>query len=204
MNFGGIVLCGGKSSRMGSSKAHLKLGAETLLQRIVRIMGEVLDPVVVVAAKGQSLPELPKRVIISTDKNEGQGPLEGLAAGLEALKDRCDAVFLSSCDVPFLKKEFIRGMVGALGEEKMCIPRTEGFFHPLASVYRVDILPDVLQLLGEKKLRPFYLLEKVKGKIIEEELLRQFDSELFSLKNLNTPEDFEKALSEFQKAQSQF
>lgn len=202
MRYGGIILCGGKSSRMGTSKAHLQFGAETLLQRIVRIMGEVLDPVVVVAASGQELPDLNSKVMVCTDKNEGQGPLEGLAGGLKALQERCDAVFLSSCDVPFLKKEFILGMVEALGESRMCIPRTEGFFHPLASVYRVDVLPDVLQLLGEKRLRPFYLLEKVKGKIIEEAQLKQFDPDLFSLKNLNTPEDFQKALSEFQEAQS--
>jgi len=64
----------------------------------------------------------------------------------------------------------------------------------------VDVMSDVQQLLGEKKLRPFFLLEKVNGKIIEEAQLRQFDSELFSLKNLNTPEDFQQALSEFQNA----
>lgn len=200
MRYGGIILCGGKSSRMGTPKAHLQFGAETLLQRIARIMGEVLEPVVVVAANGQILPELHASVIISTDKNEGQGPLEGLAAGLEALKEKCDGVFLSSCDVPFLKKEFILGMTKALGESRMCIPRTEGYFHPLASVYRVDVLPDVLQLLGENKLRPFFLLEKVKGNIVEEEQLKQFDPELFSLRNLNTPEDFQKALVEFQNA----
>jgi molybdopterin-guanine dinucleotide biosynthesis protein A len=202
MKYGGIVLCGGKSSRMGTSKAHLQFGAETLLQRIVRIMGEVLEPVVVVAAKGQILPELPAGVIVCTDKNDGQGPLEGLAAGLEAIKDLCDAVFLSSCDVPFLKKQFILGLTEALGESRMCIPRTDGYFHPLASVYRIDVLSDVKQLLGEKKLRPFFLLEKVKGKIIEEPQLKQFDPELFSLKNLNTPEEFQQALSEFQNAQS--
>lgn len=185
---------------MGTSKAHLQFGNETLLQRIVRIMGEVLDPLVVVAANGQELPHLETKVMICRDKNEGHGPLEGLAAGLEALKDRCDAVFLSSCDAPFLKKEFILGMTEALGESRMCIPRTEGYFHPLASVYRVDILCDVQQLLVEKKLRPFFLLEKVNGKIIEEAQLRQFDSELFSLRNLNTPEDFQQALSEFQNA----
>ena len=128
--------------------------------------------------------------------------MEGLAAGLEALKDSCDAAFLSSCDVPFLKKEFILGMTAALGECRMCIPRTEGYFHPLASVYRVDVLSDVKQLLGEKKLRPFFLLEKVAGKIIEEAQLKQFDPELFSLNNLNTPEEFERALIQFQNSQS--
>ncbi|NDH07173.1 hypothetical protein EBX93_14850 [bacterium] len=61
----------------------------------------------------------------------------------------------------------------------------------------MDVLPDVRQLLIEKKMRPFYLLEKVQGKIIEEELLRRFDDDLSSLKNLNTPEDFKRALDEF-------
>ena len=56
MRFGGIVLCGGKSSRMGASKAHLQFGPETLLQRIVRIMAQALDPLVVVAAEGKELP----------------------------------------------------------------------------------------------------------------------------------------------------
>lgn len=197
MRFGGIVLCGGKSSRMGASKAHLQFGPETLLQRIVRIMAQALDPLVVVAAEGQELPVLDPKVIVCRDRNQGMGPLEGLSVGLEALGDSCDAAYISSCDVPFLKIEFIKGMTKALGESRMCIPKTEGYFHPLAAVYRLDVLPDVRQLLIEKKMRPFYLLEKVKGKIIEEELLRRFDDDLSSLKNLNTPEDFKRALDEF-------
>ena len=53
MRVGGVVLCGGKSSRMGTPKCWLPFGDEVLLQRVVRVVGGVLSPVVVVAAKGQ-------------------------------------------------------------------------------------------------------------------------------------------------------
>ena len=57
----GIVLCGGKSTRMGVPKATLPFGPETMLQRVVRLLGTVVSPIVVVAARGQELaPELPR------------------------------------------------------------------------------------------------------------------------------------------------
>ncbi len=71
--------------RMGSSKALLPFGAETMLQRVVRLLGTVVSPIVVVAAPEQSLPELPASVIVTRDEREGRGPLEGLRAGLKAL-----------------------------------------------------------------------------------------------------------------------
>jgi molybdopterin-guanine dinucleotide biosynthesis protein A len=81
----GVVLCGGQSRRMGRPKAWLPLDAETLLQRIVRLVGQVAHPVVVVAAAGQPLPDLPADVWIVRDERNNAGPLEGLRAGLAAL-----------------------------------------------------------------------------------------------------------------------
>src|SRR3954464_8854944 len=86
INSGGIVVCGGRSTRMGSSKALLPFGPETMLQRVVRLLGTVVSPLVVVAAPEQALPELPASVSITRDEREGRGPLEGLRAGLKALR----------------------------------------------------------------------------------------------------------------------
>jgi molybdenum cofactor guanylyltransferase len=55
---GGVVLCGGKSTRMGSPKHALKFGEEVLLQRVCRILSTVVEPIVVVAAQDQELPTL--------------------------------------------------------------------------------------------------------------------------------------------------
>jgi molybdopterin-guanine dinucleotide biosynthesis protein A len=65
---GGIVLCGGKSTRMGVPKATLPFGPETMLQRVVRLLGTVVSPVVVVAAQGQPLPKLPDEITVTHDE----------------------------------------------------------------------------------------------------------------------------------------
>ncbi len=70
---------------MGSPKALLPFGPETMLQRVVRLLSGVVSPIVAVAAPGQDLPALPADVIITRDEREGLGPLEGLRAGLSAL-----------------------------------------------------------------------------------------------------------------------
>ena len=114
MTVGGIVLCGGRSSRMGRPKAWLPVGGEVMLQRVVRVLREVVDPVVVVAAPGQDVPPLPDAVTIVRDEVEGRGPLAGLAAGLAALDGRADAAYLSACDVPFLSPAFVRRVAGFL------------------------------------------------------------------------------------------
>jgi len=73
---------------MGRPKAMLPFGPETLLQRVVRLLGQVVDVTVVVAAPGQKLPELPPSVVVAHDRHPDRGPLEGLAVGLQALADR--------------------------------------------------------------------------------------------------------------------
>ena len=55
---GGVVLCGGRSSRMGRPKASLPFAGETMLARVVGVLGGVVSPVVVVAASGQDVPQL--------------------------------------------------------------------------------------------------------------------------------------------------
>jgi molybdopterin-guanine dinucleotide biosynthesis protein A len=194
MRVGGIVLCGGRSSRMGRPKAWLPFGDELMLQRVVRVLREVVEPVVVVAAPGQDVPPLPAGVEIVRDEVEGRGPLQGLAAGLVALKT--DAAYLSSCDVPFLLPAFVRKMVELLGESSVAVPKGDGFHHPLAAVYRTSVLPVVRDLLAADRLRPVFLFDSVPTRIVEPHELADVDPTFQSLRNLNTPEDYETALRE--------
>src|SRR4051794_7885140 len=108
MRKGAIILCGGKSSRMGRDKATLPFGPERMLDRVVRLLSEAVDPkaILVVAAPNQSLPELPTDVAIARDSHEFRGPLQGLATGLRIISDRFDAVYATACDVPLLVPQF--------------------------------------------------------------------------------------------------
>jgi molybdenum cofactor guanylyltransferase len=196
MNIAGIVLCGGQSKRMGRPKAWLPFAGEIMLVRVVRVLAEVVSPIVVVAAPDQDVPPLSKEIRIVRDDEKGRGPLQGLAAGLAALPESVDAAFLTSCDVPFVQPAFVRRLTELLGANSICVPRVGDFHHPLAAVYRRDVLPVVHQLLTEDRLRPFFLFEQVPTRVVEATELADVDPTFQTLRNLNTPEEYEAALLE--------
>ncbi len=190
-SIGGIILCGGESSRMGRAKAWLPFGGEYLLPRIVRIVSEVVDPVVVVAAVGQELPPLPERVEVIRDHHAGKGPLAGLAAGLAALDGRCGTAYVSSCDVPFLSVDFIRRVLESLGNAEIAVPDIGGYPHPLAGVYRLAVRPTVERMLSENRLRLRDLLAELPTRMLSAEWF--VGVALESLDNVNSPEEYEAA-----------
>jgi len=193
---GGIVLCGGKSTRMGVPKATLPFGPETMLQRVVRLLGTVVSPVVVVAAQGQPLPKLPDEITVTHDEREQRGPLEGLRAGLKALPNSVDIAYITSCDVPLLVPGFVERMIELLGDHDIAVMEIDGFPHPLSAVYRRDTLPHVELLLAKDKLRPVFLFDAVRTRRVRPEEMVSVDRELRTLRNLNTREDYLEALSE--------
>src|SRR5262245_15870176 len=193
---GGIVLCGGRSSRMGRPKAWLPFGGELMLPRVVRLLRETVAPVVIVAAPGQDVPPVPPEVRVVRDEREGRGPLQGLAAGLDALQGHAEAAYLSSCDVPFLRPAFVRRLIELLGDNLICVPRVGDYHHPLAAVYRLEVRDAVDRLLAENRLRPVFLFEAVPTRIVAAAELQDVDPTFQTLRNLNTPEEYEAAVRE--------
>jgi len=194
---GGIVLCGGQSSRMGRAKAWLPFGEEFMLQRVVRLLGEAVAPVVVVAAPEQDVPPLPPDIAVVRDEEKGRGPLQGLAAGIMALRGHAEAAYLSSCDVPFLRPGFVSRIIDLLGDSSICVPHVGGYHHPLAAVYLLDVADALTQLLAENRLRPFYLFDAVPTRVVEPEEIADVDPAFQSLRNLNTPAEYGEALREW-------
>lgn len=193
---GGVIVCGGQSKRMGRPKAWLAFAGEVMLPRVVRLLRTEVGPIVVVAAPDQDLPPLPAEVCVVRDEEKGRGPLQGLAAGLHALSGHAEAAFASSCDVPFLQPAFVRRMIELLGDHRICVPHVGGFHHPLAAVYRVEVAQSVERLLAEDRLRPIFLFDMEPTRVVTAEELRDVDPEFKTLRNLNTPEDYEAALRE--------
>jgi molybdenum cofactor guanylyltransferase len=195
MNTGAIVLCGGQSKRMGTSKAHLAFGAETMLQRIVRLLSTVVSPTVVVAAPGQTLPALPAEVAVTRDEQEGRGPLEGLRAGLKALPDGVPAAYITSCDVPLLVPAFVARMIELATDYDVAVMDIDGFPHPLSAVYRRNTLPHVEALLAADRLRPVFLFDLVRTRRVTPAEMAGADPELLTLRNVNTRADYLDALA---------
>ena len=189
---------------MGRPKAALEWHGTTLLQRVVGIVARVVDgPVVVVRAPGQELPELAADVVMATDAREGRGPLEGLAAGLQALEGAAEHAYVSSTDVPLLHPAFVSVVLRVAEREDVdvALPVAHGFRHPLAAAYRTSLLPGVEELIAEDRMKPAFLFERASVRELgEEDLLRHreladADPELLSLLNVNDPDEYERALA---------
>lgn len=201
MTTAGIVLAGGRSSRMGTPKAALEWHGSTLLRRVAGIVARAVDgPVVVVRAPGQTLPDLPASVELTEDPVEGRGPLQGLAAGLAAVEDRADVAFLSSTDVPLLHPVFVARVLAAMSEDfDVVLPVARGFPQPLAAAYRVSLRPAIERLLADDRLKPAFLFDECRVRRIDEQelllgsRLASIDPDLESVLNLNEPADYEAA-----------
>jgi molybdenum cofactor guanylyltransferase len=198
----GIVLAGGRSTRMGRPKAELEWHGSTLLHRVCGLIRRVVDgPVVVVRAPGQGLPPLPPGVEVTQDAHGGRGPLQGLAAGLSAVDGRASVAYVSSTDVPLLHPAFVNAVLaaGARDDVDVALPVAQGFRHPLAATYRTSLLPAVEELIATDRMRPAFLFERCRvHELSEEELLAdralaQGDPSLLSLLNVNDPQEYERA-----------
>lgn len=194
MRRGGVVLCGGESRRMGRPKALLPFGDETMLERVVRLLGEVVRPIVVVAADNQPLPVLPDDVRVVRDEQPQLGPLEGLRVGLSALAGGVVAAYATSCDVPLLARGVVERMFRELGKCQVAVPVEGEFHHPLAAVYRPETAEPMRRLLDAGRRRPVALYAEVRTARVPVESLREIDPPLHTLRNLNRPEDYLDAL----------
>ncbi|GAA1306488.1 NTP transferase domain-containing protein [Pseudonocardia xinjiangensis] len=194
----GIVLAGGRSSRMGESKAALEWHGSTLLRRTTGLLARTVDgPVVVVRAPGQALPALPAGVETVDDPVEGRGPMQGIAIGLAALSDRARIAFVCSTDLPFLHPAYVRRVLSALDAEvDVVLPHAGGHRQPLAAAYRTALAPVVAGMVTHGQLKLAMLFDHCRVRRIDDAglladpRLRALDPELDSVLNVNEPDDY--------------
>jgi len=188
---------------MGTPKAALEWHGSTLLRRTAGILARATGgPVVVVRAPGQDLPALPKGTLVADDPREGKGPVQGIAAGLAALRGHADAAFIASTDMPFLHPAFIRRVLAVLGDGEtvdVALPLARGYKQPLAAAYRVSLADTAERLVKEDRLRPAFLFEECTVETLDDAALKQdpvlaaLDPDLDSVVNVNTQADYEEA-----------
>jgi molybdenum cofactor guanylyltransferase len=202
----GVVLAGGRSSRMGRPKAELEWHGSTLLRRTLGVLARSVDgPLLVVRAAGQPLPQLPAQVDIIEDPEQGLGPLQGVAAGLAALAGRAQTAFVCSTDLPFLHPAFVHRVLSVLTDDlDVVLPVARGYPQPLAAAYRVGLAPLVTELVAAGDRRPAFLFRHERCRtlriddaaLLEDPVLAAADPLLDSVVNVNSPDDYRAARSQ--------
>jgi len=190
VNASAVVLAGGKSSRMGQAKALLPFGHEPLISHIVGVLNRHFDDIVIVAAPQDEFPPLPARV--ARDEIPYQGPVGGIYYGLQAV--RGEVCFVTSCDAPFLDLRLVDRLVSMIGDYDVVVPHWEGRYQPLHAVYRKRVSPILQKQLAEGQVAAYLLYDKVRTLVIAAAEIRAIDPLGLSFLNLNTREDYWRAL----------
>ena len=187
----GVVLAGGRSTRMGLDKLLVVIGGVTLIERVVAPLKGACEEVLVVGATSAPLP--PGTRPVPDLRSDRAGPLAGIEAGLAAARN--PSVFVAAADMPFLTEAVVTGLSVRLGGDvRVAVPRHNGRRHPLCASYDRELLPTIRALLddGERAVvRALGVCEGVEY-VDEEELRRLGDPDLF-LMNVNSPEDLARA-----------
>lgn len=184
-NVSAIVLCGGRSTRMGRDKASLPFGDETILDRITRLLHTICNEVIVVGRREQAAATV-------HDAIEDQGPLAGIAAGLRA--SQSDINLVVAADMPLIKPEVLMRLVTMIDDADVCVAVNDGHASALCGVYRSRVAEKAQALLDAGERRVMRLLDQVDTKRIDAAVFRDIDPELETFVSVDTPEKYAAAL----------
>ncbi len=181
----GIVLAGGLSSRMGRDKATLPWGDSDLLHNVLDRLAPVCSELIVVSNVPRKITREGVRVV--ADHYPQCGPLAGMHAGLLAAE--AEYSFITACDMPFLNTSAVAFIAAVAAGYHAAIPFIDGYYNPLHAIYHRHCLVWIKAMLaaGDYCILNFYpaiSLRQVSGAE-----LRQFDPELKTFCNINTPAD---------------
>jgi molybdopterin-guanine dinucleotide biosynthesis protein A len=191
----GIILCGGKSSRMQTNKALLKLGNKTIVEIILDEIRKVFDEVIISANECDDFSFL--KIPIVKDSYVYRGPLAGIYSALHFSGTKKN--FITTCDLPFIKSEMIEHLINIDSEKDIIIPTINSKPERLFGVYKKSVLNiiDEIFTASEKDKTingsVFDLHQNAKVESVEISNLNIYNESLFM--NMNTPEDYEKVKS---------
>lgn len=183
----GIILAGGQAKRMGRNKANLPFGESTLLLHTAQTLAQVSAPVVVVADRRDRY-SLPEELMILEDACPNAGPLGAIITALAALPEGYHLV--TACDMPRLKAETLRLLLQEAQGYDAAAPEIAGRMEPLCAVYHTRCLPLLKGRFDSGERALHRALRTVNLRRVEADRLRSADSDLSSLININTPEEY--------------
>lgn len=189
MNSCGVILSGGKSSRMGTNKSLLKLEGVPVIQLIANKLQVCSDEVCVVTNDHTSYDFLD--LDLYSDRYLDKGPLAGLEAALYHVD--ADIYITAACDMPFVSNLVYNYLIQSLGDFDAVIPVYNERMHPLSGVYGKNILPKIQRQLDNDIRKVRGLFDHINVNYVSDfdEIPAHILSKHFF--NMNNPEQYEEA-----------
>ena len=185
-----VILAGGKSSRMGSNKAFLKLKGKTFIELQIDLLRKMFGEIFISANIPSEFEYL--NLQIFKDIHPGKGPLGGIYTSL--INSSSFHTFMLACDMPFVGSELIKYLKDLTKEYDVVIPKSERGLEPLHAFYSKNCIDPIKRELEEDNLRIISFFPHVNVKIVELDSLVTSDSFNNSIKNLNTRDEYENTI----------
>ncbi len=182
-----VILAGGKSSRMGSNKAFLKLNGKTFIERQIDLLREMFDEIFISVNTPSEYEYL--NLPVFKDVYPDKGPLCGIYTSL--VNSGSANTFMLACDMPFVESGLIKHLKGFTKEYDVVVPKSERGLEPLHAFYSKNCIDPIKKELDSNNLRIISFFPHVKVKMVELESLSSPDSFKNSIKNLNTRDEYE-------------
>ena len=189
----GIILAGGKSRRMGRDKAFLELGTKPLIRIVLEAIHTVVHEVFIVTNDPEHYTCFDVRLV--EDIYHGLGKLGGIHAGLVAAT--YDRALVVACDMPCLNPDLLRYLASLSPYYDAVVPRVDGLREPLHAIYSRSCLGAIQAEIDAGRREAYSFHSRVNTRYVEREELQRFDPSLLSLWNVNTPEDWQRAKTEY-------
>ena len=171
------ILAGGRSSRMGKSKALLEFDGVPLVDRMFKTLSELKPQIDEIVISGS----LPKRITIE-DEKPFSGPVEGIRMVAKSYLGKAETLLVVPVDLPLLDANSLRPLMSTFEKEK---PSALSFLqNPLPAIFRLD---KELIRLCEKHTSVHGLLERLKASCLAV-------SNTAFLTNTNTPQEWAKII----------
>jgi len=187
-----IILAGGKSLRLGRSKALQVIEGKSLIQWVIDRLAILSTEIIIATAHGKAIPcSSAARIKTVADIYPGKGPLVGIYSGLIASSS--PRAIVVGCDTPFLSVSLLEYMTQICSTFDVVVPRIKDKLEPLCAVYSKNCSGPIQGLLEQGELRIRKLFSMVKVKYIEEDEINSFDPEHLSFFNINSQADLDRA-----------
>lgn len=187
---GAIILAGGRARRLGrGNKAFVPLGGRPLIEHVLEVAASITNDIIVVSNEPSTYHRYAVRSI--ADAVPGAGPLGGIYSGL--LHSPRDLNLVLGCDMPFVRRALLVGMIGEIRERDALIPRIDLLIEPLCALYRKRCAPTLERALRAHRYKIGRALGEMNTGYADEEFVRAVDPDLDSFVNINTPDDLQRA-----------
>ena len=187
----GVILAGGKSSRLGFDKSLVPFNGRLLIARVVETMDAIVDEVIIVTNTPDKLAGGVEGVRFVGDAWPRSAALVGIYSGLLAARHRYALVV--ACDMPFLSAPLLQHLVALAPGCDVVIPRHQKGTEALHAVYSKRCIGPIRRLLQRDEAVIVKFFPEVRVCYVDEPVLREFDPEGLSFVNINTLGDLEYA-----------